>query len=370
MVILVRIPTWFSEKKVPKEVLWALLVFILGLISSLLSKNPWTSTKATVLFVTSGPFIFIATRFLFESTKNQKVFLLLTSITLLSLGFFGIYEHNYNNLKIGYQGILLFQENPLPAGALLLLLSASPLILLSRKQSTPLKLVLFLSLVFSAISILLLAKKGPILGLVVTLLFLLVLANRKYIIFLLGLIFITGSLLYFSDTTLSKYKRFFKLNSSVTQRAENYFFGFHVFKEEPIWGVGFKTDLTPYFDDYDLKFSDKKREYGYKQVLGWNHTFENIFMGFLIEMGSLFSIVYFGGVIYIVIVFFEKFRAPPEKNLAGMFTIAFIVGFAAISCTFDTLRFPNLNWLFHSFLGLMVNLPKEGTNKPEEKHTN
>ncbi len=364
MVVLVRIPIWFSERKVPKEVLWALLVFVLGLTSSLLSENPWLTTKSTVLFVASGPIIFIATRYLFEPTKNQNSFLLLTSLALLGLGVFGIYEHNYNNPKIGYQGILLFQENPLPAGAILLLLSVSPLIFLRHKQPTTLKFVLLLSLVFSVASILLLAKKGPILGLVVTLLFLFILVNRKYIIFLLGLIFITGNLLYFSDTTFSKYERFFKLNSSVTQRAENYFFGLHVFKENPIWGVGFKADFTPYFDNYDLKFSDKRKKYSYQQFLGWNHTFENIFMGFLIEMGSLFSIVYFGGVIYLVITYLKKFRAPPQKNLAGLLTIAVIVGFAAISCTFDTLRFPNLNWLLHSFLGLMVNL--EGTNKSEK----
>ncbi len=366
MIVIVRVPSWFRKKEVPKEVQWALLVFVLGLISSILSENPWPTTKSTVLFIVSGPIIFIASRYLFEPTKNQNSFLLLTSLTLLGLSILGIYEHNYNNPKVGYQGILLFQENPLPAGAILFLLSASPLILLRRKQSTTLKFILLLSLTFSVASILLLSKKGPILGWVVTLLFLFILVNRKYILFLLGLIFITGSLLYFSDTTLSKYKNFFKLNASVTQRAESYFFGFHVFKENPLWGVGFKADFTPYSDDYILKFSDKKSTYGYQQVLGWNHTFENIFLGFLIEMGILFSIVYFGGVIYLVTVFFKKFRALPQSNLEGMFTIAIMVGFASISCTFDTLRFPSLNWLFHSFLGLMVNLPKGGTKISEK----
>jgi len=130
--------------------------------------------------------------------------------------------------------------------------------------------------------------------------------------------------------------------------------------------VGFKADLTPYFDDYDLKFSGKRQNYGYQQFLELTHTFENIFMGFLIEMGILFSAVYFGGVIYIFAVFFKKFRAPAQKNLAGMLTIAVLVGFAFISCTFDTLRFPNLNWLFHSLLGLMVNLPQNSSEKQSE----
>ena len=38
-----------------------------------------------------------------------------------------------------------------------------------------------------------------------------------------------------------------------------------------------------------------------------------------------------------------------------MFIFSIIIGFTVISLTFDTLKFPNLNWLFHSLLGLMVN---------------
>ena len=84
MVVLARIPTWFSEKKVPKEVLWALLVFILGIAVSsqayysaphtfLWSEHQWATMKSTVLFVASGPFIFIATKYLFETTKFVSV---------------------------------------------------------------------------------------------------------------------------------------------------------------------------------------------------------------------------------------------------------------------------------------------------------
>jgi hypothetical protein len=29
-----------------------------------------------------------------------------------------------------------------------------------------------------------------------------------------------------------------------------------------------------------------------------------------------------------------------------------------MSFTFETLRFPNLNWAFHSLLGLIANIPK------------
>jgi hypothetical protein len=97
-----------------------------------------------------------------------------------------------------------------------------------------------------------------------------------------------------------------------------------------------------------------------------HNTLENIALTFFVQMGSLFSIVYFGGALYIFAVSCKRFRIPPQKNLAGLLLIAVLIGFVFISCTFDTLRFPNLNWIFHSLLGLMVNLPKNSIGKQPE----
>jgi hypothetical protein len=366
---------WFSDQKITKEILWALLVFILGIVVSLRSENSWITMKSTVLFVASGPFIFIATWYLFKSTKNQEVFLWMTSLIILCFGFWGFYE--YNDLG----NILIFSENLLPAGASLILLSISPMILLTRKRSTSLKLALILSLVSSVILIILLAKKGPVWSLLVILLFSVGFVNRKHQKPLFGLALLAGCLLLTSESTILKYKKILKLNSSITLRAEHYFFGFHVFKKNPIWGVGYQPSLLKdYYCDissidhidhclnefnYNPTFFEQERGFywGYYSTF---RTFENIVLTFLVEMGGFFSAVYFAGVIYIVSVFFKKFRAPPQKNLAGMLTIAVLVGFAFISCTFDTLRFPNLNWLFHSFLGLLVNLPQNSSENHSE----
>jgi O-antigen ligase len=304
-----------------------------------------------------------------------------------------------------------------------------------------------------------LAKKGPLLSLIIIFLFSVGLIHLKYQKLLLGLALLAGCLLLTSESAILKYKNILKLNSSITLRAEHYFFGFHVFKKNPLWGVGLYPNLFPYMYcdndqhsvriclareliqhfqtrintlsgekpltnrdleillhlasgwshneierrdsctstpsiqfllnniykrigvnghkgilkiissynqdkfSYNPKFLDRSFYYGYYTTL---RTFENIVLTFLVEMGGLFSAVYFAGVIYIFAVFFKKFRAPPKKNLAGMLTIGVLVGFAFISCTFDTLRFPNLNWLFHSFLGLMVNLQKNSSEYSSE----
>ena len=87
----------------------------------------------------------------------------------------------------------------------------------------------------------------------------------------------------------------------------------------------------------------------------------------MVELGGLFSMVYFGGIIYLVVISFKQLRAPPQKDLVGMFIISVLVGFAVVSCTFDTLRYPQLNWLFHSLLGLLVNVcRKQAENKFEK----
>ncbi len=200
MVILGRAPTWWAEKQLPKEVLWILLVSLLGLISALLSENIWTSLKAIVLFMVSGPFIFITTKYLFESRKNQDVFLWINIFVMLTVGFYGIFEYYSSG------NILLFSDNPLPAGALLLLLSACPLILLNRKISLPLKFTYSLSLLLAIILIIILAKKGPILAMFLTMSFLVLTNKQKHLKFFFGIIFITGATLFISDSVQNKYK--------------------------------------------------------------------------------------------------------------------------------------------------------------------
>ena len=72
-------------------------------------------------------------------------------------------------------------------------------------------------------------------------------------------------------------------------------------------------------------------------------------------MGGLFAIIYFGGFLYIMGRCLKN-SSSPSKDIELMSLVSVMVGFLVISCTFDTLRFPNLNWLFHSLLGLLVNL--------------
>ncbi|MFL2916147.1 MAG: O-antigen ligase family protein, partial [Nitrospinia bacterium] len=192
----------------------------------------------------SGPLIFITTMYLFKSARNQTVFLWVSSLSLLCLGLLGIYEFNNS------EGISLFSRNPLPAGASLAILSAGPMILLVQKHSAVSRTILVFSLILAVTIIVLLAKKGPILNLIVILLFWAVFINLRYLKILLGLVLLIGCLLFFSESTLSKYKSVINLNTSITLRAELIFFGIHIFKQNPVWGIGSRTNLNSYTDNY------------------------------------------------------------------------------------------------------------------------
>jgi hypothetical protein len=265
------------------------------------------------------------------------------------LGVFGIYQHFDNGM------ILLFSRNPLPAGALLILLSTSTIILLNRNLSSALKLLLTLTLIISGVLIFLTTKKSHILGISIILLFF-VFRNRKNLIYFLSFTILSGCLLYFTNPLFSNKKDAAHSNSSIILRAENYFFGFHILKSTPIWGLGFQANLDHHLKDYQIKLSNQLSKKNYQTFLKSLNTFENIVLTYLIEWGSLFSFAYFGGLLYLVAGSARRICTPTSENTAGLLLVAVIIGFSIMSLTFDTLRFPNLNWMFHSLLGLMVNL--------------
>ena len=375
MVILIEAPNWIKKKEIPGEIKWVLLVCILSIMSSLLSQHPWASLKSTILFIFSGPLVFITTKYLLKPLNNREKFLSMASLSILVIGIFGIYEHFF----LGH--IFLFSKNPLPAGAILLILSAFPMILLSRGFFSPIKLLYGLSLIFCLVLIFLLDKKGPALGLLLIVLYLLFQFSSKkirplliFFLFLgLAVCFLPPKLSAlkcttdlkcfeksFSDSSMSTHTKNIlgpKLSTSLLFRAENYFLGFKVFKENSLFGVGFNANFAPYLATYVSQINKLTPEMDFHSYFKVNQTFENIFLAFLIQFGGLFSITYFGGLFYFLNRSIKK-RAPinlqARKEIS--LTTGAVIGFIAISLTFDTLQFPNLNWAFHSLLGFMANL--------------
>ena len=106
-----------------------------------------------------------------------------------------------------------------------------------------------------------------------------------------------GFIFQFSDATSKNFKLTIADKASVSVRVENYFFGFHIFKENPFWGIGFKGNVTQYLDDYKVKFKHNFIGINYKQYVSIYRAYENIIVSFLVELGGIFSMDYFGGII-------------------------------------------------------------------------
>ena len=349
LLVISRLPAWFHEKQIPKEAIWVFSVFFLGLMSSLFCENQWATFKFIILFIVSGPLVFLSTFYFFEVKKNQEIFLWLTSIGILVLSLFGIYEYNFT------YGIRLFSDNPLPAGAMLIILSASPIILLRHKKLKASKIILILSLLFSVIVILLLAKKGPFIGMILTVFFLCLFFDRKYFKYFLVFILMAGLILSYLIKSSPTSKDLIRYKSSIALRVENYIFGLYIFKNNPLWGIGTDADLLKHLDKYAIKTSNQTKKSKYRKYVKWAKTFENIVVAFLVEMGGLFSVVYFGGLLYFILGYWKSRREHSIYDANTRIITSVLIGFAAISLTFDTLKFPNLNWLFHCLLGLMAN---------------
>jgi hypothetical protein len=352
MILFRYLSNWSKRKEFPTEIKWIILILLLGLVSSIFSQNQWATLKSTILFIFSGPLIFISTKLLLRETRNREIFLAGASLILLFIGCFGLYEY------IFLESVSLFSNNPLPASALLLLLSAPPIILLSRKNRSPLKYIYGLSLAFSVALMMFLGKKSFILSIVFIIFYFIFsnISNKSRVLFLF--LAVTGVAFFFTPKKVSN----LNLDSSYSLRAECYIFGAQIFIENPLLGVGFKTNLTPYLDNYDPVFTKNLSEGLFDNYFRINQTFENIILGFLIEFGGPFSILYFGGLLYFTFKNLNR-NKPLSSQKEFSIILAVFIGFTAMSFTFETLRFPNLNWAFHSLLGLLANIPtNQNTN--------
>ena len=436
MVALGQAPVWLQTRKVPKEVLWVLTILVLGLISTTLSTSRWATLKSTTLFLFSGPFVFIISRHLFESKPRRDLFLWMASLGMLSLAIFGMYEHIYLLTHSWAIGIQLLSRNPLPGGTLLMLLSAFPLILLGQTRSPYIKFLLIVTLLLSALILILLIKKTHIFSLIIIFLSLIILIGRNCLKYCLGFIVVMAVVFYFSDATRIRYEGMLgfkvpeillanpetnnaphkpkqsgdqvtpnasgsdtvELNSnqagledSVTDtenrsrtdadgesapqtyespaeniavtgsfsiRLENYFFALSIFKEHPVWGIGFKADLSPYLDQYEMHFPERLSKEHYTNFINLHKTFENIILAFTVEMGALFTVTYFSGMLYIIFLSMKDLYNAPQRNFPKLIIASILVGFVFSSMTYDTLRYPNLNWIFHSMLGFLASLPR------------
>ena len=349
LVLVRKIPGLIRDKELEKHFLFVPVIIILGILNIVFSEDQSPTLKVMVLFLISGIGIFAATSYLLTTKFRQKIFLWLCWALLLALCIYGTLEY------INKKPILLFSFNPIPAGSLLILLFIGPF-LLFPSSSWWLRFLQLSSIVFGVAVIVMIGKRGPVLGLLgmAFLLPALLPWKKLWIIPLIALILV-GTGYKMRSYLPSTFSKNLITHASTLFRLENYPFAAHIFLQKPLFGIGLHAPLTEYLQGYRQKITKNGRYPGFIQK---KKTLENIILCGFVEMGGLFSITYIALIIYLLRNLFRGIRGKPEKRLQVVLFMIPLIGFLFHSMTFDSLIYPHLNWLFHSFLGLMANFDK------------
>ena len=361
LVLVWKIPGWITFKELRKELLFIPIIVILGILNIVFSECRQATLKSMTLFLISGIGIFGVTSCLLNTKVRQTFFLWLCLVILLTLCVYGFLEY-YNNKFIylfsyhpGYtkSSIYLFSYNPLPAGALLILLFVGPF-LLFLISSRWLRFFEISAVVFAIVLIVVvIGKRGPVLGLLVIVLLLgLLIPRRKiWIIPLIGIILVAAGYKVRNHLPPKLTMNHITSNSTL-YRLENINLACHIFVKKPIFGIGLHAPIGKYLKDHQRKFAKNP---GYLKYVNRDKTFENTWLCCLVGMGGLFSIIYFALIIYLLRNLFRRTKDRSKQRLQAVLLLIPLIAFVINSMTHDTIVYPHLNWIFHSLFGMMAN---------------
>jgi hypothetical protein len=342
-------------KEWPIEIKFVLIIIALGILNVYFSEDRQASFKGMGLFLMSGVMVFSFTFFIFRSKLRQLIFLYLCTICFFTLIIFGLFEFTQ---QINYPGkrILLFSSNPIPAGSLLILLSVGPIMLFAQTEIRWKKNTLLLCLVMAVLIITLIGQRGPVLAILIMASIWAAQRNNRFGIFSLIILILLGIGYQFRDQIPTQYKNQLLKTETVLVRMEFFNVAWQVIKDKPFWGVGFNAPITKYIPaNYQPKFYPADRQYSFPEIIRGVETFDNMALFFLGEMGGLFTLAYSGLAIYLLKPLILLGKANTKTRNQSILLFLVLVGFFVHSTTYDSLRYPHLNWIFHSLLGLIAN---------------
>ena len=344
-----------KSKNRNKGIALVLLIIILGTLNICFSEDRSASLKGMGLFLMSGVFIFLVTFSLFQSKQNQNLFLKLCSACFVILIFYGLFEF-FQGIIHPKKKILLLSSNPIPAGSLLILLATGPLLLLVKTKVTLYKILLSLSILLGVWMIILIGQRGPILAVLVMGLTWALTSNQRLWIFTLIILVLVGTGYQFREKIPLHYKNQHLKKDTALVRLEFYNVAWQVIKDKPFWGIGFNTPVTKYIPKfYKPKFYPTDSRYTFSSIITGVETFDNMALFFLGQTGLLFTGAYACLIFYLTKLLIKNSNENADIKLQGILLLTVLVGFAVHSMTYDSLRYPHLNWLFHSLLGLIAN---------------
>lgn len=350
LVIVWKLPEWISIKEIKKELVFIPIIISLGIFNIFFSENRTITLKVMSLFLMTGIGIFGTASCVLCNRYRRIIFLWICWGCLLILCVYGILEHTKN------EPIHLLSFNPIPAGSLLILLFTGPFLLFPA-GSNRLRILLCAPVVASIAVIIMIGKQGPVLGIIGMVIFVAIMMPRQKMVWVaLMIAFILIGIGYETRNHLPRtLTRNLIGHSSLLLRLENYPLAAHIIQKKPVFGIGLHSPLISYLKDYKPKIVNVV---DYAKYVKQTKTFENIVLCGFAEMGTLFALAYFALIIFLLRKIFFHIRHNPKEKLTAVLLLTPLFGFFVHSMTFDSLIFPHLNWLFHSYLGILANFDK------------
>jgi len=356
---------WLKGKEVQSELLFIPIIIILGILNVAIGEERYENFKGMGLFLLSGVTVFTTTILILKSYKAQTIFYWFYTLMLLTIALNSFYAPlRFNYLKP------LFSNNPIPESVTVTLLLAGPLLLLGRQKTTLGRVAIISFLLLGAASIVAIQQRAAIAALIIMILLLGCLFINRFWIYLLCAI-VSISLLFNIKSESYKElpensKKFLKvIESTPVVRMEMYYFAYYLIKKKPWLGTGLWAPLSHHLPDYKesiLATSKHDKRLFLDAVDRDSTSFHNILLCMFVQMGSIFAITYLALLGHIFFKVFQNHREPLTSHSSLKSLMVLFFGFFIQSMFLDTLMYPDINFLFHSLLGVLANL----TNKTHD----
>ena len=356
---------FFKQLQGCKLFVYIVVITWVGVLNIYFSESRLESLKGMGLFLMSGVWILGVTSVVFRDRFYGRAFCWLCTFFLLLLIPWGVYEFCFAG-SVSNQRINLFSGNPIPAGSLVILLSIGPILLIPNVKKS-LKLFLMFLLIFAGVLVILIGQRGAILALAL----MLVLGGMSKYFKLWVYFFLLVSLLGLGFSFREKLPDLYydKLVNweSLFIRLEYYRVAYQVVKEKPVFGLGYNSSINRFIPPgYKSKFFKTEEGLSFESLVTGVQVFDNIVLSLLGQAGSLFVLVYLLLFFYLFQISFRLARIRSETRFYVFWVGVIFFGFVVQSLTFDSLRYPHLNWIFHSILGLSLNFRTFIDKQPEK----
>ncbi|MCA9482390.1 MAG: hypothetical protein KC553_01510 [Nitrospina sp.] len=330
---------------------WFFLLSGLGGVNVIFSHDPWASLKGVVILLIGGILAAYCASRVLNTEKKIFIFSCLLTFLLWFLCLAGLWELQIN--PNSRNPLRFFYQNPIPSGAMLVLYSLGPLLLVSSKKK-PLQIdwILYGLIIFAFTYLLLMLKKGPLLSCVVAITLGVIWGRpnlgRLVPLLLLPLTFV---LVYSLSLTSDDFDFFFHFHG-ILVRLELWKLGLSVFEVYPLQGYGFNSSLLEFVRaDYQTWLYYANNGISFVDYFSRVNALDNMLLTFLAELGLMFFLAYCFFLRSILKCWFKglglKNFSTPEK-MVSLVLIAILIQ----SLTFDVLKFPDLSWMWHTVLTL------------------